>query len=148
MWIFTLQFCEFSVILWSNNYKILKFNRNNIYTHFCYSEILIFKEKKTSLIFSGHKRTPKKNIEKKTIKERFTNKGKIFHQKSLIKFCFLLTLYVYIYMVLAIAGQTAEPNWRKFWGNLWLTKIKLNFFFSNLIFFKIRNSTCNAGYFS
>jgi len=40
--IFLSQFCEFFVILWFNLFKILDFNRNSLYTHFCFSVLLIF----------------------------------------------------------------------------------------------------------
>jgi len=125
LWIFTLQFCEFSVILWSNIYNILEFNRNKIYVHnFAILKFWFLKKKSFADFFRAIRE--EKKYWKNTVQESCTNKGTILHQKSIIKF-FLTYPFVYIYMVLAIAGQTAEPNWRKFWGNLWLTKIKLNF---------------------
>jgi len=79
--IFLLQFCEFSVILWFNLYKILDFDRNNLYTHFCYSELLILREKRFADFLFGQK--------------KFTNFQKILKIHP-----------VYI----ALVGQTAGPN--------------------------------------
>ena len=78
-----LQFCKFSEILWFNLFKILDFERNNLFTHFCFSKLLILREKKGSRIFFGAIGVPKKlHIFKKywknTIKESCINKVQFF----------------------------------------------------------------------
>ena len=49
--IFSLLFGEFSVILRFIIYKILEFDRNNAYSHFCFSKILILRENKYRAFF-------------------------------------------------------------------------------------------------
>ena len=80
--IFLLQFCEFSVILRCNLYKIVDFDRNNLYTHFCLSELFILREKRFADFLFGQK--------------RFTNFQKILKIHPVF---------------IAIVGQTAGPNW-------------------------------------
>ena len=79
MQIFLLQFCKFSAILCFNLCKILDFDRNELYTHFCFSEVLILREKRLTDFFWAIG-VPKKiykfskNIEKNTIQESCTKK--------------------------------------------------------------------------
>ena len=93
MWIFLLQFYEFSdynfanfsVFLWFNLFKILNFDRNNLFTHFCFFELLILKEKKVRGFFLFAIEVPKKykfskNIKKNTIQKSCTKKVTFLHQ--------------------------------------------------------------------
>ena len=75
--IFFLQFCEFSVILRFNLYKILDFDSNNLYTHFCFSELLILREKKVRGFFWAKKFKISKKYWKKSY-WRFTQKRYYF----------------------------------------------------------------------
>ena len=71
-----------------NLYKILEFDRNDIYTHFCFSEILILREKKVSRIFfTIEYKTIIKKLQKILKKIKFrkvAQKGTILHQMPLI----------------------------------------------------------------
>ena len=91
MWIFLLQFCKFSAILWSNLFRILDFDRNNLFTHFCFSELLNLKEKISSRIF--------KKYWNNTVQDSCTKKVQCCTRCRKSHF-FWLTLYsVYVYYI-------------------------------------------------
>ena len=128
MRIFFLQFWKFSKILLFNLFKILDFNRNNLFTHFCFSELLILREKKGSRIFFGPlhgipKKKFSKNIEK-TPYRRVAQKRCDLHQALLITLFFdspcIFLIWYYIYICVA----TKSPRLRYRGKDLGLQYIK------------------------
>ena len=51
LWIFLLQFCKFSAILWCNLFKILDFDRNNLFKHCCFLNFWFWDQKKVAYFF-------------------------------------------------------------------------------------------------
>ena len=62
-----LQFCKFSDILCLC--KILDFDRFNLYAHFCFSELLILREKRFADFLLGHWSTKKNTHFQKILKK-------------------------------------------------------------------------------
>jgi len=90
--IFLLQFCKISAILFFNLFQILDFDRNNLFTHFCFSELLILREKKIRGFFGPLEYQNKIKKFQKIWKKRhlgeLLKKGTILHQAPQITLFF------------------------------------------------------------
>jgi len=112
--IFSLQFCKFSVILCFNLYKILDFDWNKLYIHFCFSK-LFFREKKFADFFGGQCECKKvkfsKNIEtttyKRVAKKRY-KKGTVNHTFFVIEF--INIRMINIILLISITTEKPENN--------------------------------------
>ena len=126
MRIFSLQFCEFSVIFLFNLWKILDLERNNMNTHFCFSERLILREKRFADFLLGHWSTKKITNFQKILKKHHTGE---LHKK--VQFCtrrrkhtffYSPCTFVYIYKI-ALEPSAAQvtkiyPHLNDFTGKL------------------------------
>ena len=96
MWIFLLQFCKFSAILWSNLFRILDFDRNNLFTHFCFSELLILKEKISSRIFKKYwNNTVQDSCTKKLQCCTRCRKSHFFFDSPCIAYMYIIYIHVF-----------------------------------------------------
>jgi len=94
-----------SVEKWINIYKILELNRNNVYQHFCFSELLILRERKVSQILFLAKKNSKKywKIPFRRVAQKSTN----LHQTPLTTL-FWLTHYYSCISLIRPATQMSE----------------------------------------
>ena len=79
-------FCDFV----SQSFKILDFDRNSFYKHFCFSELLILREKKVCGFFGGPLKYQKKLqiLKKKNHTGELHKKDTILYQSPQITLCF------------------------------------------------------------
>ena len=102
---------------------MLDFHRNNLYTHFCFSELLILREKKKFANFFLRSIEISKKIKifekywKNTIQESCTKKGSILHQAPQITLFFdsLCLCIHFCFLNFWFWEKKRFANFQKYW---------------------------------
>ena len=121
---FLITILQIYEILWFNLFKILDIDKNNLFTHFCFSKLLILREKKVRRFFLGSLKY-QKNIEKTPYK-RVAQKSTILQQAPQITLFLTHPVYKVVISVclpicLFVWSWTAGPMFLKFWlGRGWV----------------------------